>query len=522
MEYYTENLPDFDTGIGNFATRNARYRAFVCNHFDLKFVSVGGDGNCFFESLSRMVQPDVTAVQLRANCVGLFRSCLDSTQPFFERIVVEMEDELHRELVCSNRRSGVNGLKPSSVAEYIDAVSNDRVWVQGLHWIRAVSFLYDVRIGIVLYGQPFVRFVGSGAATVFLYMTDGYTHFDPLVPWTGSPDRAPLIDEAVPLERRPKSSSVIEIRSDDESSAHGVLDSAPPESSVHVSSESSVHGSRPVNYVPPVSSVHGSQPLHVRPQRTCRMQTRQPSPDPPVRLKRNSHVKKRLLHGGSETDDDVPLVSQAKAKKPSAQSSANPELGDELVLSCGSSFIAPDFRAAIEMLKTSIMVSHSGGHIQARNCSEPYVYLKCTSCHQTMCAAGSKKANRTQWHITLVTSFALQPCHSKSLVDSIPPPAVPFVVAPSDQNPVAAVLPVGPEVECVVCYAKVRRATQCPEGHAWCITCFATTVENQCNPTDSLLGIQKFLSTRGVFCPCCPPDGHIKRWTFDMEPLSAW
>lgn len=209
-EYATEQLPAFDVGVGNFATKNARFRAFVCKHYNLKHVSVGGDGNCFFESFSLLLQPQCTPADLRKNCVDLFRQCLDSTQQLFETIAIEMEDELGREIVCSRRRLKINGLKPSSVAEYIDAVSNDGVWVQGLHWLRAVSFLYDVRVGIVIYGHEIVRFVGSGERAVFLYMSDGYTHFDPLVLSTGSPDRAPLIVEG-PI--------VVESSSDQESTA---------------------------------------------------------------------------------------------------------------------------------------------------------------------------------------------------------------------------------------------------------------------------------------------------------------
>jgi OTU-like cysteine protease len=174
-EYYTEELPDFDVGAGRYTTRNARYRAFVCQHFELKHVSVGGDGNCFFEALSLMLQPQCSAAQLRANCVDLFKQSRESTQVVFERIQQGIEDELHRELVCSKRGSRIDGLKPASVPEYIDAVSHDGVWVQGLHWIRAVSFLYDVRICVVIYGQQFVRFVGTGTSTVYLYNVDGTT-----------------------------------------------------------------------------------------------------------------------------------------------------------------------------------------------------------------------------------------------------------------------------------------------------------------------------------------------------------
>ena len=222
MEYGTEALPLFDVGVGNFPTRNARFRAAVCQHFNLQWVSVGGTGNCFFEALSRVLEPQRTAAQLRADCVDLFRNSLDSTQPFFERIVVEIENELHQELVCSSRRSGMNGFKPGSVTEYIDAVSKDGVWVQGLHWCRAVSYLHDVRIGVVVYGSEYVRFVGSGTATVFLYNVDGRTHFDPLVPSTEAPMLPPGNHSGSDKESSVHASSHVVISSEDDDVAHPV------------------------------------------------------------------------------------------------------------------------------------------------------------------------------------------------------------------------------------------------------------------------------------------------------------
>jgi hypothetical protein len=99
------------------------------------------------------------------------------------------------------------------------------------------------------------------------------------------------------------------------------------------------------------------------------------------------------------------------------------------------------------------------------------------------------------------------------------PPSIPTAmqsaVIPTD-------FPEGPEVQCSACMETFTRATQCPQGHAWCITCFAYTVGCQCSPTDDHLGIQKFLGARGVVCTCCPPDKHSKPWTFDIEQLRHW
>ena len=282
-QYHTQQLPEFDVGPGNFQTRNARYRAFVCHIFDLKFVSVGGNGNCFFESLSLLLRPtwpSLNATELRAHVVDLFRACIHSTQPVFERIIQGIELELNQELTCSRRGSNINGFKPSTVLEYIDAVAHDGVWVQGLHWTRAVSFLYDVRIAVVLYGQDIVRFIGRGDSTVFLYKTDDTTHFDPLVHSSVSVNEDQSNAETAPshVTAAITDTAVIISSDDSENSVHGVHGSEP------VSSESSVHGSQPVSHAPgeaaahtaAVSSVHGSPPVPQRPRRTCRMQTRSP------------------------------------------------------------------------------------------------------------------------------------------------------------------------------------------------------------------------------------------------------
>jgi hypothetical protein len=63
----------------------------------------------------------------------------------------------------------LNGYVPSTVEEYLDASSQDGVWVQGIHWLRAISCFFYVRVAVIIYGQPIVRFFGSGPITIFLY-----------------------------------------------------------------------------------------------------------------------------------------------------------------------------------------------------------------------------------------------------------------------------------------------------------------------------------------------------------------
>ena len=106
-EYSLQPLPLSADGGGNFATRNARFRNMVCLHYGLKWISVGSNGNCFFESFVLLLHsswPGLNAGLLRQNVVELFRTCLDSTQPLFENIAMEIECEINEELVCSNRK----------------------------------------------------------------------------------------------------------------------------------------------------------------------------------------------------------------------------------------------------------------------------------------------------------------------------------------------------------------------------------------------------------------------------------
>jgi hypothetical protein len=196
MDYNTEELPQdcIDAGAvhSNFATRNARYRNAVCNYLGLKWISVGGNGNCFFESMIILLRkagilPDnLNACQLRLDLVRFFRECCDSTQDLCERIVIEVEAETSEELYCSTHGK-INGVRlhrfvPATRDNYLNAVANDGVWAQGWHWLRAISFLYDVRVAVVIFGQQVVRYFGQGSRTVYLYKTDANTHYDALVP----------------------------------------------------------------------------------------------------------------------------------------------------------------------------------------------------------------------------------------------------------------------------------------------------------------------------------------------------
>jgi hypothetical protein len=200
MEYAAEELPDscFVECKGSFQTRNARFRRAVCQHFRLQVVNVNGSGNCFFESVIMLLRaadlcPDtLTALELRRSVVQFFRTCIDSQEEVCERVQMEIEVELQEELVCSSRAKvngvKVHGLVPETIQVYLDAVEQDNVWVQGWHWQRAISLLFNVRVAVVIFGQPVVRFIGQGPVTIYLYKIDAETHFDPMLPL--APDQA--------------------------------------------------------------------------------------------------------------------------------------------------------------------------------------------------------------------------------------------------------------------------------------------------------------------------------------------
>lgn len=197
MEYSTEDLPAscLVPSKGNFCTRNARFRSAVCEHLQLQVVKVNGSGNCFFESVILLLReaglcPDtMSALQLRRDVVQFFRACIGRTEHYCERVLIEIENELHEELICSSRVKvngvRVHGLVPATMDIYFDAVEQEGVWVTGTHWLRAISLLYNVRVAVVIFGHPIVRFFGQGPVTIFLYKIDAETHFDPMLPAPG-------------------------------------------------------------------------------------------------------------------------------------------------------------------------------------------------------------------------------------------------------------------------------------------------------------------------------------------------
>ena len=191
---------------GNLITRNARYRSAVCKHLGLRWESIAGKGNCFFAAVSTSLLATLPSdrtdglvgeEQLRFRVVEFLRLQMELGDYLAERVQIEIDAELDVRsfcfaqlnhltltvqvpLICSRR--GVPQVVPSTRAEYLDAVAVDAVWIQGYHWLRAVSYIARVRVGLVIYPFDSVIYFGQGDYTIFLYKADAETHFDALVP----------------------------------------------------------------------------------------------------------------------------------------------------------------------------------------------------------------------------------------------------------------------------------------------------------------------------------------------------
>jgi hypothetical protein len=128
MNYTTEDLPqsciDAASPHGNFAVRNARYRTAICEHFQLIWKSVGGTGNCFFESVRTLLraahieEEEISARQLRAHIIDFFRLCIVNRQePLCERIFIDLEGELQTPLISSTYCK-LNGVRINGMSTF--------------------------------------------------------------------------------------------------------------------------------------------------------------------------------------------------------------------------------------------------------------------------------------------------------------------------------------------------------------------------------------------------------------------
>ena len=178
---------------GNFATKNASYRRAVCNHLGLRWQSIAGAGNCFFASVSTSLLATLPAdrtdnlvgeQRLRSLIVDWLVLQTRLNDDLAERVQVEIDAELEVRsfyfaqlkrltltfqvpLICSKR--GVPRVTPTTREEYLEAVKVDGVWIQGYHWMRAVSTIAAVRVGLVIYPFDSVIYFGESEETIYVY-----------------------------------------------------------------------------------------------------------------------------------------------------------------------------------------------------------------------------------------------------------------------------------------------------------------------------------------------------------------
>jgi hypothetical protein len=116
-----------------------RYRDAVCAHLGLSYLPIGGNGDCFFESVSTLLRfamnARTDAMHVRRKTTDFLLECLGHQHGILgERCVIEMENELDKQLVSSiyvRRDLLIGQLLPTTVQEYISHSTPSGVWVEG-------------------------------------------------------------------------------------------------------------------------------------------------------------------------------------------------------------------------------------------------------------------------------------------------------------------------------------------------------------------------------------------------------
>jgi hypothetical protein len=165
MDVFTEQLPHAvysNSTIG-------KYRDAVCQHFHLRLKRINGNGNCFFESCAALLPTVSDANALRRQVVAFLRECVHGEHGALgERCLCEIEAELNEELIGGKKK-----IFPLTAEAYLNASACSRIWVAGYHWVRAVSALHNVCIGVVIHGFEHVTFFGDPSLPrSYLYKKD--------------------------------------------------------------------------------------------------------------------------------------------------------------------------------------------------------------------------------------------------------------------------------------------------------------------------------------------------------------
>ena len=180
--YTTETLP-----LQQFKKNETRkYKDAVCDLLQLSFESIRGNGNCFFESVSALLQHqralNLGSADIRQQVVHFLHECQNGEHSILgERCVVDMEGELGQPL------SGLVGARrnigpiPQTVQAYLELSAINGVWVQGYHWLRAVAAIFNCCVVVVVHAHQSVYVFGDPAHERFhLYKCDVETHYDAL------------------------------------------------------------------------------------------------------------------------------------------------------------------------------------------------------------------------------------------------------------------------------------------------------------------------------------------------------
>jgi len=175
-----------------------KYRDAVCRHLHLRLKRCSGSGNCFFESCALLLPSlRLDANTLRQQAIAFLRECVHAEHGALgERCLFEIESELNEELIGAKKQTF-----PLTPEAYLNASASNRVWVAGMglglgfwvclgltpqpgyHWVRAVSALHQVCIGVVIHGFEHVTLFGDSALPrVYVYKKDAETHYDALLP----------------------------------------------------------------------------------------------------------------------------------------------------------------------------------------------------------------------------------------------------------------------------------------------------------------------------------------------------
>jgi len=135
--YTTEALPAEAHVFKKSETK--RYRDCVCKILKLTFKPIGGNGNCFFDSVVTLLalvpnqygnQPRLDATELRARVIEWLLHCGASDGGVYDQSIIHMFAELKYPLTVLQGNKWVQR-KPADVPEYLQLSSQDGVWVAG-------------------------------------------------------------------------------------------------------------------------------------------------------------------------------------------------------------------------------------------------------------------------------------------------------------------------------------------------------------------------------------------------------